>query len=198
MSLDLKFQSLVVKPIGTTVTIPENRLAKLMYYLDCVLTVIEYTEDTKYTDFSNYHLLSKEDEEVVKSLAVLFNPKIMLELKLFVLEPNLVPFGSSNKFYEISDKRLGLHANSEVVIAGKSIRVLKIMACKESWITCFFTDPMDEYIEKYISSAPQPVTQKKKTCHDNCFCKFLKVFGITFIVVLISFGIYKLLEYYIL
>ena len=134
MSINLNYQSLAIKSTGTQVIVPNTRLARLMYYLDCVLNVIQYAQDTKYTDYQNYYLLNREDEEVVKGLCILFNPKIMLDLKLFIYEPNLIPPGSSNEFYEITDQRLGLHANSEVVIAGKSIKVLKMMVCDINWI----------------------------------------------------------------
>ena len=198
MSLDLNYQSLDIKPTGSLVDIPENKLAKLMYYLDCVLSVIQYAQDTKYTDFRNYHLLTKEDEEVVKNLVILFNPKVMLELKLFIIAPNLIPYGQTNKFYEITDKRLGLHASNNVIISGKSIKVLQIMACKEVWINKYFTEPMDEYIEKYISAAPPAQVNNNKSCKKHCCCKFWGVFGITLCVVLVAFGIFKLIDYFIL
>ena len=198
MSLDFNYQSLDIKPTGSLVDIPENKLAKLMYYLDCVLSVIQYAQDTKYTDFHNYYLLTKEDEEVVKNLVILFNPKLMLELKLFIIAPNLIPYGQTNKFYEITDKRLGLHASNNVIIEGKSINVLKIMACKEVWINKYFTEPMDEYIEEYISAAPPAQAQNKKSCKKHGCCKFWGVFGITLCVVLVAFGIFKLIDYFIL
>ena len=47
MSLDLKAESLDVKLIGKTVYVPENKIAKLMYYLDCVTGVIQYDGNKK-------------------------------------------------------------------------------------------------------------------------------------------------------
>ena len=41
------------------------------------------------------------------------------------------------------------------------------MACKEVWITKYFTEPMDEYIEKYISAAPPAQAQNKKSCQNR-------------------------------
>ena len=54
-----------VKPIDRTVTVPDNRLAKLMYYLACVFKVIQYDQNPRLTDFQNYYLLSNEEEQTV-------------------------------------------------------------------------------------------------------------------------------------
>ena len=50
MSVNLNYQSLDVKPIGRTVTVPDNNLARLMYYLDCVFTVIQFDQNSRLTD----------------------------------------------------------------------------------------------------------------------------------------------------
>ena len=47
MSLDLQAESLDVKLTGRTVYVPENKIAKLMYYLDCVTGVIQYDGNKK-------------------------------------------------------------------------------------------------------------------------------------------------------
>ena len=152
MSLNLKYQSLDVKPIGRTVTIPDDKLAKLMYYLDCVFTVIQIDESTRLTDFQNYYYLTKEEEQTVLGLCALFNPKVMTELSLFILAPELVPYGSSNEFYQITDDRIGVHVNSEVVIGGRVVKVLKIMACKPAWIDNFFIQPAESYSRPQLTS----------------------------------------------
>ena len=45
MSINLDFNSLNVEKIGRTVNVPNNDLARLMYYLNCVASVIQYDED---------------------------------------------------------------------------------------------------------------------------------------------------------
>ena len=150
MSLNLKYQSLDVKPIGRTVSVPGNKLAKLMYYLRCVFNVIQIDEDTRLTDFENYYDLTKEEEQTVLGLCALFNPKVMTELSLFIIAPELVPEGSRNQFYQLTDDRIGVHVNSEVVIGGRVIKVLEIMACTRNWLEANFYDPVDEYSRSQI------------------------------------------------
>ena len=152
MSVSLGYQSLNVKPIGQTVTVPDNSLARLMYYLDCVFTVIQYDQSSRLTDYQRYYLLSKEEEQTVLGLVALFNPKVMSDLSLFIVSRNLVPYGSSNEFYQITDDRIGVHVNSEVVIGGRVVKVLKIMACTEDWIYRNYINPAESYTKPKLTS----------------------------------------------
>ena len=152
MSVSLGYQSLNVKPIGQTVTVPDNSLARLMYYLDCVFTVIQYDQSSRLTDYQRYYLLSKEEEQTVLGLVALFNPKVMSDLSLFIVSRNLVPYGSSNEFYQITDDRIGVHVNSEVVIGGRVVKVLKIMACTEDWIYINYINPAESYTKPQLTS----------------------------------------------
>ena len=141
-----------VKPIDRTVTVPDNRLAKLMYYLACVFKVIQYDENPRLTDFQNYYLLSNEEEQTVLGLVALFNPKVMVDLSLFIVSSNLVPNGKPNEFYQITDDKIKVHVNSEVVIGGRVIKVLKIMACTETWIDRYYIQPADSYTKPQLTT----------------------------------------------
>ena len=135
MSLDLNYQSLGVKTTGSSTTVPDNNLAKLMYYLDCVFAVILSDDDTdRYTDYHNYDLLSAEEEQVVLGLVALFNPKIMIKLGLFIIDSRFLLSNKDNEFFEITDSRLGIHVNSEVMIGGVYRKVKNVMFCNNYWI----------------------------------------------------------------
>ena len=149
MSLTMGYQSLDVKGYGSSTTIPQNNLALLMYYLDCVFEVVEIKESGRLTDYKNFHKLSREEEELVLSLAILFSPKIMTESGLFLLGSRYVPSDSSNQFYELGKNNMGIHINSEVIIGGVSRKVLKVMGCTESWINRNYYNPMQAYSSGY-------------------------------------------------
>ena len=194
MSLNLKYQSLDVKMIGRTVSVPGNKLAKLMYYLRCVFTVIQIDEDTRLTDFENYYDLTKEEEQTVLGLCALFNPKVMTELSLFIIAPELIPEGKINQFYQLTDEKVGVHVNSEVVIGGRVIKVLKIMACKPIWIERFFGEPVDEYSRPQL---PPPTNytnyenynydyNNNRGCSEGCKKKFTYFIIIVIIIIIIS------------
>lgn len=48
-----------VRPKGGPVTVPNNEVARLMYYLDCVCSVIDYDADIEFVrDYDNWSSLS--------------------------------------------------------------------------------------------------------------------------------------------
>ena len=145
MSISLDYQSLGIQRTGGEVNIPDNKLAKLMYYLDCVFSVLDIKEYSFYTKFYNYRLLNKNQEQFVLDLVGKFNPTFMLNNYLFVLDEKLVDYGFTNQFYRVTDKKIKIHANSQVFIGGKSVTVLKIMYCKPAWFNQFYYDPLSLY-----------------------------------------------------
>jgi len=44
MSATLGMKNIKVKAFGSTTTVPNNAIARLMYYLDCVYVVIDYED----------------------------------------------------------------------------------------------------------------------------------------------------------
>jgi len=167
MSLDMDYQSMEVKDIDRTVTVPDNKLAKLMYYLACVFKVIQYDHNSRFTDFQNYNLLSNEEEQTVLGLVALFNPKIMVDLSIFIVSSNLVPHDKPNEFYEITDDKIKVHVNSEVVIGGNVIKVLKVMACTKDWINRYYFNPASSYSKLRITSVSNYITYRTTNNNNN-------------------------------
>ena len=77
MSATFAMKNVKVRAFGTETTVPNNAIALLMYYLDCVSTVIEY-KDSRLTDYQNYDELSGEELVTVYELAKLFHPSIFI------------------------------------------------------------------------------------------------------------------------
>lgn len=92
MALNLGYNSLKVEETGSTTSVPDHSLAKLIYYLDCALAVLQYDEDSKLTDYKNYFMLNDEEEKAVYTLATLFDPKIFIDAGVFILSEFLVPW----------------------------------------------------------------------------------------------------------
>ena len=143
MSATFKYQSLDIKSIGKTVTIPNNDIARLMYYLSCVDTVIRHDDTDKFSDYEHYYRLTKADEDILLGLIVIFNPKIFINAGIFIVDQKLIPYGFDNEFYQITDQKIGIHVNQEVIIGGKSVKVLKIMACNTAWLNRYYINPIE-------------------------------------------------------
>ena len=170
MSLTMGYQSLDIKGYGSTTTVPDNNLALLMYYLHCVFEVVEIKESGRLTDYKNYFKLSKAEEELVVSLALIFNAKVMTESSLFLVGSRYVPSGSSNHFYELGNNKIGIHINSQVIIGGVSRKVLRVMGCTESWLYRNYYTPILSYGTEYRNNKGccESFCQKLD-CLDRCF-----------------------------
>ena len=158
MSLDLGYQSLDVKLTGKTVYVPDNHLAKLMYYLSCVAVVLEVDKNNKLLEYQNYYLLTEKEEELVVVFALLFSPKTLKEKFLFLVGDKYVPPGTSNEFYELTNNNFGVHISSEVIIGGVSRKVFQLMGCTESWLDRNYYNPLTHY----INSRPDLFEKEKK------------------------------------
>ncbi len=162
-------KKLEIQKITPKMEIPNNKLAKLIYYLECVFTVIQTDRETIYKNkYFNYHLVSKEEEENILDLVSKFNSKVMLELNLFVIEPDFVPIDEENQFYDISDKKFEGKVNSEVIIGEITRKVLKVMACKQSWIDKYYSEPLKEY-ENSSKEEKKEINELNYLFNENIF-----------------------------
>jgi len=142
MSATLGMKNTTVKMFGGKANVPNNTMAKLMYYLHCAVTVIQY-ENSVLTDYQNYDDLSGEELLAVYELAKLLNPSLFINAGIFILDQRLL-VDSDNQFYEITDETIGVHVNQEIVIGGRSVKVLKVMACNRLWLTRNYYGPIQE------------------------------------------------------
>ena len=129
------------------VDIPDDDVAKLMYYLSCVDTVINYQGIDRLSDYQNYDSLSVDELTLLFKLVLIFNPKYFVEKGVFIIDENLLPDNLSNQFYKITDERIGIHVNNEIFIGGRTVNVLKVMACNEDWLIQYYFTPWKNIFE---------------------------------------------------
>ena len=79
------------------------------------------------------------------ALAILLSPKLFRDAKILIVDTNLVPHGKSNQFYKITDDRIGFHVNEEIVIGGRVVRVLNVMAYTTQWINTYYNGPLERW-----------------------------------------------------
>ena len=142
MSATLGINHLSVERTGIKVEVPNNNLARLMYYLSCIFNVIQYNDNNDLSDYKHYYNLNQEQKKTVYALAILFDPKIFLGAKIFILDNGALTGDFGNEFFKITDERVGVHVNQEIMIGGHSVKVLKIMACKTSWLENNYYNPL--------------------------------------------------------
>ena len=91
MSATLGVKSLKIEFAGKVVSVPNDNIARLMYYLSVVANVIQYKENNKFLEYNNYLQLNEEEKEEVYKLALLMKPEIFIEAGIFKVDPCLVP-----------------------------------------------------------------------------------------------------------
>ena len=95
------------------------------------------------TDYQNYDELSGEQFLAVYQIAKLLNPSIFINAGIFIVNQKYL-FDKNNQFYEITDETIGAHVNSEIMIGGKVVKVWKLMACNDTWLSNNYYKPINE------------------------------------------------------
>ena len=133
-----------IKETGTTVTVPASPTAKLMYYLDCVATVIQLDNPnlSRLRNFQRYYLLNDTEIDALLALVLLFSADKLIGKVFF---PSEDCGGSTNQFFELSSVTHMLAVTDNVLIGGERKRVAKIMLFKRSWLEKNFISPLRSF-----------------------------------------------------
>ena len=87
--------------------VPDDKLAKLMYYLNCIFKIIDYKIEERYYYYPNFYLLTKGEEQTILKLVNIFRPEIMQNLSLFLSNSDLLSPEEDHKFYDPSYETVG-------------------------------------------------------------------------------------------
>ena len=151
-----------VKMFGQTVNVPDEPVARVMYYLDCVCTVIDYDDNDirRYRNYSNWMNMSDEEDKLIFVLAAALSPD-ELEDKVFFENAELCP-STSNQFYEIGQVRNQLLVVQSVVIGGRSRQVKKIMAYTSGWMQRNYHQPMQALAYRFSDRGQEDARRRRQ------------------------------------
>ena len=110
MSTNYITKNIRIKDSDKFTTIPDNTIAKLMYYLHCVSSVIDII-DPVLTNYQNYKELTGEQLVEVYNNAKEYSPDKFLSHKIFIINQDLPNNSLENEFYEITEETIGIHAD---------------------------------------------------------------------------------------
>ena len=196
MNIDLAEKKVTVKDITSETIVPGDPKAKLMYYLYCISEVLNTDALNRYTNYSQYYLIPDSEIPTIVALAKIFSPEEMLKSGIFILK-DYIDLG--NRFLEITDETMGIHANQEFVIGGIVVRVLKKMLCTKNWIQTYYYEPIVNIFKPKIiyplpsefGSSPVavtcpyclvPITTKTKSSFNFVACCCFLFFGFLFFI----------------
>lgn len=135
-----------IKKTGTTVSIPDNPKAKLMYYLNCMCSVLDLSGTdnlTRLRNYRQYSALSEAETDALVTLCFLLSPDELSGKVIF--QDDIMCGDSSNEFYEISAVRNNLLISDSIIIGGQRRAVSKIMAFKQQWLINYWVNPMKHF-----------------------------------------------------
>ena len=160
------FMRLGILDDGNEVKVPKNKLAKLMYYLDCIFSILDCPGYDFYRNYKNYHNLSTRQTNEVLVMCARFEPSLMKNYHLFIQDKDLLPMGFGNQFYDIEDNRVPYSVRRNVLIGGRGFKVLQVMACNQAWIDENYNEPMALFSTVWCCFCCDQKCRK-------CCCRFL-------------------------
>jgi hypothetical protein len=150
------------KRTSVKVTVPDNDIARLMYYLNCVCTAIDCNDDAdiqRYISYQNWQQLSVNERKALVVLCYTISPDVLNNKVFFQYDALCIHF--SNEFYEISQVRNQLLAAESIVIAGRTRQVNKIMVYKQEWLRNYYIDPIRRLASSFSNSPSSAVTYQR-------------------------------------
>jgi hypothetical protein len=211
MALLIGSSNITAERTGVGVNIPNNDIARLMYYLNAVCYTIDCNNDPdiqRFRDFKNWSYLSFDDQKALVILCYTFSPDVF-DNKVF-FHSNELCGNNSNQFYTINQVRSQLVAVESIIIAGQARQVNKIMTYTMSWMKNNYFDPIQRLATK-LSRPPPAITYPsttnypryttpvirqptKKSSKYSCCCKCCTTFIIICVLVGIGIGIFFILR----
>lgn len=129
-------------------TIPNNPTAKLMYYLDCMCTVLKYDDEPTMNRLRRYqnYFLTRQERDLLIQLCIVLKPDVLLNKCIFQEDALCGDMG--NKFYDLEQVRNNLLIAGSVMIGGQNRRVTKIMTFKMDWLRRNWQEPIQELLAR--------------------------------------------------
>ena len=131
-----------VKETGHKVTVPNNDIARLMYYFHCVCCCIEPDDSStisRLRDYKNYASLSSNEEAQLLALCLALSPE---KLTGTIFHPATDCGDFNNKFLELSAVKTNLLVTESLVIGGHRRKILKIMMYEKVWVEKYYINPL--------------------------------------------------------
>ena len=153
-----------VKDTSTPVTVPDDPIAKLMYYFSCVASCVEL-EDSDFDrlkDYKNYTRLTSDEKAKVLALCLALSPDKLIGT---IFHPSSDCGGFSNKFLELNAVKTNLLVTDSLVVGGQSKKIHKIMLFEKRWIENNYIEPLRS-IERSQRSLPPTRPAPSRSSND--------------------------------
>ncbi|KAK3087636.1 hypothetical protein FSP39_008659 [Pinctada imbricata] len=130
--------------IGTSVQVPDNPRAKLMFYLKSMCSVLDIDDPniSRLIDYRNYYFLTDAEEAQLLLLCYALSPDELNGKCIFQDEDGEMCGDSVNAFYELSAVQHRVYVTENILIGNQQRHVKKMMFYRMSFIQDYYLVPM--------------------------------------------------------
>ena len=142
-----------VKHTSSPTTVPNDPIAKLMYYFSCVASCVEL-EDSDFDclrDYKNYTRLTSDEKAKLLALCFVLSPDKLIGT---IFHPSSDCGSSSNKFLELTSVKTNLLVTDSLVVGGHSKKIRSIMLFEKSWMERNYYEPFRSFERSRRSPSP--------------------------------------------
>lgn len=137
------------KGVGVSTSVPNCPRGRLMYYLDCVNSLLDLSDQTDISKLRNYemsHLLTEADTDNLIRLCFLYSPDKLD--KHIIFHDDELCGDSLNKFYNLIALKFKYRVSETMQLGGCSRKVFKVMTYKRKWLLRNWINPMHFYSDR--------------------------------------------------
>lgn len=131
-----------LRRVGSTVIIPQDPRAKLMFYLNCIRQVLSLDDNNldRLCDYRNYHLLTDAEIDALILLCLLLNPEKLKDKCIF--EDEELCGDLLTQFYELTAVQNRFLVTDTVLLGSQQSHVKKIMTYKRPFLLNYYLHPI--------------------------------------------------------
>jgi hypothetical protein len=150
-----------VTDTSVTVKVPDNDIAKLMYYLKSICSILGLETTgyniTRLTDYDNHYMLTNDEKVKLLLLCGYLSPDVLNNKCIFHSDELC---GDSNN---LNSTETAFVAAESVFVGSAKVSVKEIMAYKMSWMRKNYINPMTRCIknQRAIISNTRPAIQTR-------------------------------------
>ncbi|KIJ42084.1 hypothetical protein M422DRAFT_31475 [Sphaerobolus stellatus SS14] len=138
---------------GVSITVPNDDLARIMYYLNCVTVGVGLDIlMNDIVDYKNFRLLSATRRALVFHTAKELSPDEFIDKVIFRDDEKEMTKETRNSFWTIEAACDIVSLQRDILIAGKIQNATKVMFFQTSWLEDNYIKPMQRLARVYLGS----------------------------------------------